>query len=98
MTQYTLAQFQSQRNLDKHSMLGNPLFSNVNSYDFHLAQNSPIIDKAYNLGSLVSNDFDGTSRPQGLGFDMGALEVISTTPPPVPPPNNFKIWLPVVIR
>ena len=92
-TTYTLAQFQSQKNQDKHTILGNPLFINVNGSDFHLAQNSPLIDRGYHLGSLVLIDFDGTLRPQGLGFDMGAYELLAS---PIYYLN--KLWLPLILR
>jgi len=50
-----------------------PLFVNVANYDFHLLTNSPAIDKGVPL-SIVTNDMDGVSRPQGSGWDIGASE------------------------
>jgi hypothetical protein len=36
---------------------------------------SVLIDAGTNLSSLgVTNDFLGTARPQGAGFDIGAFE------------------------
>jgi predicted outer membrane repeat protein len=54
-----------------------PLFVGTN--DYHLADGSPCIDAGLDVG--VYTDFDGDSRPQGSGFDMGADEVVSATPP-----------------
>lgn len=58
----------------------NPLFVNESTKDLHLQSNSPCIDKGINLG--VTNDFDGNSRPQGAGFDIGAYEYTSVVSTP----------------
>ncbi len=58
----------------------NPLFVNAAANDFHLQSASP----AKNTGTSilpVSIDFDGTVRPQGPGYDMGAFEVPLVCPP-----------------
>ena len=52
----------------------NPQFVNLTSGDYHLKSTSPAIDAGYNLGTLVINDMDGISRPQGPGYDIGAYE------------------------
>ena len=41
--------------------------------DFQLSAGSPAIDAGVPL-AYVSNDFLGTSRPQGAGYDIGAFE------------------------
>lgn len=51
----------------------NPLFTNAASDDFHLANGSPAIDKGTSVGA-PGVDFEGQSRPQGLGVDIGADE------------------------
>jgi hypothetical protein len=52
-----------------------PMFDSVNNtrriYDFHLKAGSPLIDKG--LGTAVSLDLDGNSRPVGLP-DLGCYE------------------------
>jgi hypothetical protein len=51
------------------------MFDSVNNtrriYDFHLKAGSPLIDKG--LGTAVSLDLDGNSRPVGLP-DLGCYE------------------------
>lgn len=64
------------------------LFVNPAAGDLHLLSSATAaIDKAPTL-SAVTNDFDGNSRPQGAGYDIGADEYVSGTPnttPPAPP-------------
>ncbi len=55
--------------------------------DFHLKADSPCIDKGIIL-STVTSDFEGTSRPQGSGYDIGAFEFTSSAPSP---PKGLKI-------
>jgi len=50
-----------------------PRFVNASALDFHLQQSSLLIDMALTLTS-VPNDYEGTSRPQGKGYDIGAFE------------------------
>ena len=54
-------------------------FVDLANHDFHLAPGSPLIDAGFDLTGLVPDDYDGTPRPQGLGFDIGAFEYIPTT-------------------
>lgn len=58
--------------------------------DFHL---KALPNAAVDTGStlpLVTNDFDGVSRPQGAGYDIGAYELgIDTTPPAIP--TNIRV-------
>jgi parallel beta-helix repeat protein len=50
-----------------------PLFVKPAQANFHLQSGSPLIDAGDDLAS-VTNDFDGTPRPQGAGYDIGAFE------------------------
>jgi len=52
---------------------GDPLFVSASGADFHLQQNSPAIDKGSSTDA-PSNDYEGTARPQGSGYDIGAFE------------------------
>jgi hypothetical protein len=45
----------------------------VSSTDYHLASGSAAIDTGTTVAS-VTDDFDGTSRPQGSAYDKGAYE------------------------
>src|SRR5947209_19281269 len=58
-----------------------PLFGNPSStaFDFRLLPGSPAIDAGLTL-ALVTNDFYGTSRPQGSGYDIGAYERNASVP------------------
>jgi parallel beta-helix repeat protein len=51
-----------------------PLFVNVSAENFRLQSSSPAIDRGFNLLPSVLTDFDGTPRPRGAGFDIGAFE------------------------
>jgi hypothetical protein len=61
-----------------------PRFVSLTIPDLHLQSNSPAI----NFGAfipLVATDYDGKSRPQGIGYDAGAFEYgQATTPTPTP--------------
>jgi len=50
-----------------------PIFVNPSALDFRLQASSPAINAGIAL-SIVLNDFFGTPRPQGAGYDIGAYE------------------------
>jgi hypothetical protein len=52
----------------------NPLFVSVGAKDYHLQSSSPAINAGYDLTGVVSDDYEGNSRPQGAGYDIGAFE------------------------
>lgn len=57
-----------------HDLWGvNPMFASPATNDYHLEAGSRAIDAADALPS-VTNDIDGTLRPQGAGYDIGAYE------------------------
>jgi hypothetical protein len=56
-----------------NAVIGDPLFVSVGTADFHLQANSPAIDAGSSLNA-PNSDFDGISRPQGAGYDIGAYE------------------------
>ncbi|MBN1373893.1 right-handed parallel beta-helix repeat-containing protein [Candidatus Dojkabacteria bacterium] len=66
---------------------GSPAFINVSTGDFRLQGTSSALDRGLNVSALgISNDYVGTSRPQGSAYDVGAYELIVSTP--VVPPEN----------
>jgi Ca2+-binding RTX toxin-like protein len=75
----TLAQWQAATGQDAHSVASTPaaLFVNVGGNDYHLAPTSPAIDTGTSL-LAPAVDLEGTSRPRGNGFDIGAYETGGT--------------------
>ena len=53
-------------------------FSDPDTGAFHLLPNSPLIDQGDTIG-LVQTDIEGTPRPQGNGYDVGAYEYVQGT-------------------
>lgn len=54
----------------------NDIFADVNTHDFHPVLGSPLIDGGMNTRSVgVVTDYDGTSRPEGGVYDIGAYEM-----------------------
>jgi len=71
------------------NITANPGFVSTSTPDFHLQSGSPAIDAGLVIGTLTL-DHDGTTRPQGAGFDIGAYEFFaggSTVQRPNPPTN-----------
>jgi hypothetical protein len=47
----------------------------VGGDDYHPAASSPLVDAGTDVSSLgVTTDYDGTARPRGAGYDIGAYE------------------------
>ncbi len=57
---------------------GDPLFISTSGADFHLQQSSPAIDKG-SPTDAPADDYDGSLRPYGAGYDIGAYEYGSVT-------------------
>ncbi|NCA82365.1 MAG: right-handed parallel beta-helix repeat-containing protein [Opitutae bacterium] len=56
------------------NVAGDPLFADASAGDYHLAAGSPCLNTGTASGAPAA-DLDGTPRPQGAGFDMGAYEL-----------------------
>jgi hypothetical protein len=55
------------------NVTADPLLASPGTLDFHLLPGSPAIDTGLAL-PLVTDDLDGTARPQGAAYDIGAFE------------------------
>ena len=86
-TRLSLAQWRTATGQDAHSLVATPtqLFVNPAAFDFHLATTSPAVN-AGTSQSAPAVDIEGTPRPSGGAFDIGADELGTGTPPPPPPP------------
>jgi hypothetical protein len=57
------------------AITGNPLLVNVAAGDFHVQAASPAVNHgSAAVSSVVTRSYDGASRPQGAGYDVGAYE------------------------
>jgi hypothetical protein len=73
---------------DSNSIHGDPLLNS----DLTLQAPSPCIDAGITL-STVTDDFNGTARPQGAEYDIGAFEASATLlapPTPLAPADSTK--------
>jgi len=81
---------------DAHAVTANPAFVNyvrAGGGDYHLASVSPAIDKG-TANDAPLTDLDGSPRPAGAGYDIGAYELQSAatpTPSPTPTPTPTPI-------
>jgi len=83
-TYTTLGSFQAGTGKGSGCLTSDPLFTNPTAGDFSLQTSSPAIDKGTIsdvyatfkslYGIDISKDINGTARPQGAGFDIGACE------------------------
>jgi hypothetical protein len=70
-----------------HNLLSvNPMFASSSEGNFQLKNGSPAIDTGLSI-SLVAADSEGTTRPQGGAFDIGAFEFTGSGPKPGAPTN-----------
>ncbi len=64
------------RNYSASDITAEPVFVDPDNNDFRLKAGSPGIDAGADLKELVPTDLEGTKRPQGKGYDIGAYELI----------------------
>jgi len=58
---------------DPNAVVADPLFVDRGTFNLHLTADSPAIDAGMTILE-VSDDFDGTIRPTGMAYDLGADE------------------------
>jgi hypothetical protein len=76
-----------------HNLTLDPKFVNVSALDFSLREDSPAIDMGTSV-SEVTDDFKGTPRFQGTGYDIGAYEYytdLPSQPLALAPATNLRI-------
>lgn len=77
---HTIAEFNAENGTASDVISGNitgdPLF--LSSTDFHLQSGSPAKDAGIDVGLTI--DYDGYLVPQGVGYDIGALEYGAVLP------------------
>lgn len=80
----TFAQWQTTSGQDANSFTTNPsqLFVNADNNDYRLLPTSSAVDGG-TMNSAPLFDINGTSRPTGLGVDIGAIEVPEPTSLPL---------------
>jgi parallel beta-helix repeat protein len=64
------------------------VFIDPTIFDFHVKAGSPSIDTGASV-SVVTSDFEGNSRPQGNGYDIGAFEYV---PQSLMIGNDYIAW------
>jgi hypothetical protein len=69
----TLAELQAD-GLELHGVNADPAFVSAADRDFHVGPISPAVDAGVTLGDAFAFDKEGTPRPQGSGWDIGAFE------------------------
>ena len=82
----TVAGFATATSLDTHSIHVDPLLDGWPSVQ--PLPGSPAVDMGASLAAPFTVDKAGVARPQGTGWDVGAYEVLESTPSP---PTNLHI-------
>ena len=72
------------RTILANNLTNDPGFVNALSGNFSIQRGSAAIDAGETL-SVVNDDYVGTKRPIGSGYDIGALEYVEAVPSPVGP-------------
>lgn len=73
------------------NVTGDPLFVDAAGGDFSLQENSPALSSG--APSIYTSDFIGAPRPQGAGWDLGAIESAFGGQPPAQPGKGMRFGL-----
>lgn len=76
-----LQEWRNATGFDMNSISADPLLTDIENMNFELIYNSPAIDIGKILSPPANIDYDGTLRPQGLSFDLGACEFFDNIQP-----------------
>lgn len=68
-------------------LVDDPLFVNQSTGNYWLQKGSPAIDAGYAVS--VNTDIEGTARPQGDGYDLGAYEYVPQNTAPVAKNDSY---------
>ena len=90
----SITAWQSGTGADQHSIVGDPRLDSANLY--RPLAGSQAIDHGLTLAD-VAVDYDGTARPQGAAYDIGAFEIPSIAPPQPPQPVQWTNLLGVTV-
>ena len=87
----TLSSWRSASGQDANSIEADPIFTDRSNDDYHITSQSFAIDKGKDLSpESIIKDLDGISRPQGIGFDIGAFEFGGSSSL-LSAPQNFRM-------
>jgi len=80
--------------IETNSISGDPGFQDRASDNYNLSETSICLDQG-SSSYTTSDDFDGTTRPQNLLYDIGAYELgVESEPPEIPDVDPFIPPLP----
>jgi len=74
-TAFGLVEWKAEQVYDDNSTDTDPLYVDVDKFDYHVAAGSPLINAGVDVG--LNFDRAGTTIPQGAGFDVGVFEYIA---------------------
>jgi hypothetical protein len=75
-TNYSFTNWKTQVSGDANSDEADPLYIDAANDDFRIQTASPAKDAGTDVG--LTHDYDGVKIPKGAGFDIGAIEYLST--------------------
>ena len=73
-----------------NSIYANPLYVNSGSFNFNIQSTSPAINAGNTIAEIMY-DIEGTPRPQGSAYDIGAFEFNTLTSPVVQLPSPTRL-------